>query len=51
VSQSRRIGNIDNVKAIQTAARDLIGSSKAGSAIAKIRKKKYAQRACQIVSK
>src|SRR3989440_1609495 len=50
-SQSRKIGAIDNTNAIQTAARDLTGSSKAGSAIAKINAKKYPQRACQIVSK
>src|SRR5437899_1271680 len=48
-SQSRRIGKIDNTNATQTRARDLIGSSKPGSTIAKIDKKKYAQRACQIV--
>ena len=35
--------------AIQTAARDLIGSSKRGSAKAKISMKKYPQRACQTV--
>src|SRR6266508_2628105 len=48
-SQSRKIGKIDNTNAIQTAARDLIGSSKAGSASARINTKKYPQRACQIV--
>src|SRR6266496_1649534 len=49
VSQSRKIGKIDITKATQTAVRDLIGSSKSGSAIAKTETKKYAQRACQIV--
>src|SRR5205807_9591678 len=39
-SQSPRIGKIDKAKAIQTAVRDLIGSSKRGSAIAKIDMKK-----------
>src|SRR5207237_8302810 len=48
-SQSRKIGKIDKTNAIQTAARNLIGSSKAGSARAKINTKKYPQRACQIV--
>src|SRR4029077_8019496 len=50
-SQSRKIGNIDNTNAIQTAALDLIGTSKAGSASAKIKTKKYPQRACQTVRK
>src|SRR4026209_2232120 len=48
-SQSRKIGKIDRKNAIQTAARDLIGSSKRGSAKAKISMKKYPQRACQTV--
>ena len=39
-SQSRKIGKIDNVTAIQTAGRDLIDSSKLGSAMTKIDKKK-----------
>ena len=50
-SQSRKIGNIDNTNAIQTAALDLIGASNAGSASAKIKTKKYPQRACQTVRK
>src|SRR5262245_35519528 len=50
-SQSRKIGNIDNTNAIQTAALDLIGTSNAGSASAKIKTKKYPQRACQTVRK
>src|SRR5215471_6992646 len=40
-SQSRKIGNIDNATAIQTAAPDLIGESNAGSTSAKITTKKY----------
>jgi len=48
-SPSRKIGKIDRKNAIQTALRDLIGSSKEGSANAKTRAKKYPQRACQIV--
>src|SRR6266480_2248080 len=48
-SQSRKIGKIDSTNAIQTAARNLIGSSNAGRARAKIKTKKYPQRACQIV--
>src|SRR5439155_9063692 len=49
-SQSRKMGKIDNTNAIQTAARDLIGASKSGSATANINTKKYPQRACQMVS-
>src|ERR1044071_4033008 len=48
-SHSRKIGKIDRKNAIETAARDLIGSSKHGSAKAKISMKKYPQRACQTV--
>src|SRR5438876_8815307 len=48
-SQSRKIGKIDSTNAIQTAAGDLIGASKAGSASANINTKKYPHRACQIV--
>src|SRR2546423_12789660 len=50
-SQSRNIGKIDNTKAIQTARPALIGANKAGSASAKIKTKKYPQRACQTVKK
>src|SRR4029078_12439385 len=46
-SQSHKIGNIDKTNAIQTAARGLIGTSKRGSAKAKISMKKDPQRACQ----
>src|SRR5438094_1654315 len=49
MSQSRKIGKTDITKATQTAVRDLIGSSKSGSAIAKTETEKYAQRPCQIV--
>src|ERR1700747_1703006 len=45
-SQSRKIGKIDRENAIQTAARDLISSSKLDSATAKTSTKKYPQRAC-----
>ena len=50
-SQFRKIGNIDNTNAIQTAALDLIGASNAGTVSAKIKTKKYPQRACQMVRK
>src|SRR5260370_16929190 len=50
-SQSRKIGNIDNTNAIQTAALDLIGASNAGSASPKIKTKKYPHRASHMVSK
>src|SRR5207248_10037933 len=50
-SQSRKTGNIDNTNAIHTALPDLIGASSSGSANAKIKTNKSAQRACQIVKK
>src|SRR5260370_17309848 len=50
-SQSRKIGNIDNTNAIQTAAPDLIGASNAGSASTKTKTKKYPHRTCQMVRK
>src|SRR5689334_22490423 len=48
-SQNCNIGKIENPKANQTATRLLIGSNNAGNEIAKTERKKYPQRACQIV--